>query len=212
MTIRLPNWDEQYHSKHGAIAEAKHVFIASGLEHLLASLPQIPTPLQVLEMGFGTGLNALLTFQFAMETELPVAYVGIEGYPIKSSEIPFLNYAEQLSVPAETFQAFHDCSWGEVHALRPFFHLEKRAQQFETLQEDNRYHLVYYDAFGPRVQPELWEVSVLERLYQALQPAGVLVTYCAKGSVRRNLEAIGFKVERLPGPPGKREMLRATKM
>lgn len=211
ITIRLPDWDEQYHSKHGAIAEAQHVFLNAGFYHFLNKNPNVEGPLQILEIGFGTGLNALLTLKAATNTNTHVHYVGMEAYPVALSEANQLNYATQLNIPEPTFLQLHEVPWEQKATIKPTFTLEKREASFDQLTDVSKYHLIYYDAFGPRVQPELWESQLLEKMYRALLPKGVWVTYCAKGSVRRSLQEIGFTVERLPGPPGKREMLRATK-
>lgn len=210
VTIHLPDWDEQYHSKHGAIAEAKHVFIETGLRFMQSK--EKKQALAILEIGFGTGLNALLTLGNAEANKLPIFYTGVEAFPVVASEVEQLNYPEQLGVSKDVFMALHHSPWEESTVMSPYFSLEKRKQQFSEIDDTNRFHLIYFDAFGARVQPELWTEAIFKQMYTALKDGGVLVTYSAKGSVRRAMQEVGFQVERLAGPPGKREMLRATKL
>ncbi|QNJ96768.1 tRNA (5-methylaminomethyl-2-thiouridine)(34)-methyltransferase MnmD [Constantimarinum furrinae] len=209
-TIRLPEWNEQYHSKHGAIAEAQHVFIKSGLEYLVGNNKS--ELIDILEIGFGTGLNALLSLQFAALHNVPIRYTGVEAYPVAISEIEQLNYTELTQSSKEEFKQIHTVSWEEFSEIHKNFSLRKRKQFFSEITDKQEFDLIYFDAFGARVQPELWEESIFRRMIEALRPKGVLVTYSAKGSVRRAMQAVGFTVERLPGPPGKREMLRAMKL
>ena len=214
-TIHLPDWDEQYHSKHGAIQEAYHVFIKHGLTHFCAeNTPSLDTELTILEIGFGTGLNAFITFLEAEKLKLKINYVGVEGYPISVEEVSQLNYASELKAEENetVFKALHEVSWNENHQISPLFSLEKQHKFFVDITDENAFNIIYFDAFGARVQPELWTESVFETMYKALKPNGVLVTYSAKGSVRRAMQAVGFTVERLEGPPGKREMLRGVKL
>ena len=210
LTIHLPDWDEQYHSKHGAIQESKHVFIKTGLHHF-CELHDVEE-LAILEIGFGTGLNALLTSQEAVELEKTISYDGVEAYPISIDQVKGLNYPEQLDVDSSIFLKLHEAPWEAPHKITPHFLLHKQQEFFKDIDGQEEYHLIYFDAFGARVQPELWTQEVFKTMYDALKQGGVLVTYAAKGSVRRAMLAVGFKVERLPGPPGKREMLRATKI
>mgnify|MGYP001293569916 FL=1 len=209
LTIHLPDWDEQYHSKHGAIQESKHVFIKTGLHHF-CELHDVEE-LAILEIGFGTGLNALLTSQQAVELEKTINYDGVEAYPISFDQVQGLNYPEQLDVDSSIFLKLHEVAWETPQKITPHFLLHKQQKFFKDITAKDVYHLIYFDAFGARVQPELWTQEVFKTMYDALKKDGVLVTYAAKGSVRRAMQAVGFTVERLPGPPGKREMLRATK-
>ncbi|WP_111307507.1 tRNA (5-methylaminomethyl-2-thiouridine)(34)-methyltransferase MnmD [Confluentibacter sediminis] len=214
-TIHLPEWDEHYHSKHGAIQEAYHVFITHGLQYFCHSkdLNTSPKEVAILEIGFGTGLNALITLIEAEKLNTSIHYVGVEGYPVSAEEISQLNYTNTLNVEngASIFKQMHDIPWEAHHELIPHFSLKKKQLLFSEIKEQNSYDIIYFDAFGARVQPELWTEAIFEKMFNALKENGVLVTYAAKGSVRRAMLAVGFKVEKLPGPPGKREMLRATK-
>lgn len=206
-TIHIVDWNEQYHSKHGAIQEAYHVFIKSGLS-LFSN-----QNLSILEIGFGTGLNCLITQLEAKKLNLDIQYTGVEAYPIKSEELAQLNYITELNAESltEEFQLMHSSPWEKEVQISSNFSLLKQQKDFKDIVDFDGYNLIYFDAFGARVQPELWTESIFEKMYAALRDKGVLVTYSAKGSVRRAMQAAGFVVERLPGPPGKREMLRATK-
>lgn len=209
-SIHLPDWDEQYHSKHGAIQEAKHVFIKTGLYKYIEKPVQ---QLAILEIGFGTGLNAFITSLEAKEKNISVSYVGVEAYPVSENEIESLNYVSELNALAfkKDFEQIHKVAWEEKHTISDNFQLLKRKQFFEDIDDVNAYNLIYFDAFGAKNQPELWTESIFNKMYIALKKDGILTTYSAKGSVRRAMQAVGFTVERLEGPPGKREMLRATK-
>ena len=211
-TIQITDWNEQYHSMHGAVQEAKHVFLKMGFDHAFAKGGQ-PDELNILEIGFGTGLNALLTLIHAEKLPVKLKYEGVEAFPVSTEELKQLNYLETIEAESyrETFEAMHQTPWEEEHAITSQFHLKKREQTFETITDISKHDLIYFDAFGARVQPELWEEPIFQKMFDALNPGGVLVTYAAKGSVRRAMQSVGFTVERLPGPPGKREMLRGTK-
>ena len=212
-TIQLTEWDEQYHSKHGAIQEAYHVFIKQGLHYYNANHKKLET-FSILEIGFGTGLNAFITLLEAENLNTSINYVGVEAYPVGLNEVQELNYPQQLLVEArsKTFNKMHEVSWADKHTMTVSFSLTKQQKLFKDISEINVFDLIYFDAFGARVQPELWTESIFNIMFNALKRHGVLVTYSAKGSVRRAMQAVGFNVERLPGPPGKREMLRATKV
>lgn len=205
-TIHLPEWDENYHSKHGAIQEARHVFLKMGLSLFYDSKEVV-----ILEAGFGTGLNAYLTLLDAQSKNLKIYYEGVEGYPVSIDEIKHCNFPEQLNKTREVFKKLHTSEWEKDTNINDTFILKKRKQFFSEITDENKYNLIYFDAFGPRVQPELWSAEQFQKMFCALRQKGVLVTYSAKGSVRRALQEVGFTVERVPGPPGKREMLRATK-
>lgn len=207
-TIHLEEWNEQYHSKHGAIQEAYHVFIRYGLFALKTS------EVSILEMGFGTGLNALITYLEAQKNGMSIDYVGVEAFPVVRKELLQLNYGTELKSTQlqSVFETIHHAPWESSIGISPFFKLKKLQKDFFGVDQINLFNLIYFDAFGPRVQPELWTVELFKKMFMALKDGGILVTYSAKGSVRRNLQEVGFTVERLPGPPGKREMLRARKV
>ena len=198
---------------HGAVQEARHVFLKMGLDFWMNENPD-QNSLHILEIGFGTGLNALLTLMHAEKSSVNLLYEGVEAYPVSSEELAQLNYLEAADAQAfeADFEKMHQLPWEQTEIITEAFQLKKRKQTFETLEDQDQHDLIYFDAFGARVQPELWEEPIFQKMSNALKPGGVLVTYAAKGSVRRAMQAVGFKVERLPGPPGKREMLRAVKI
>jgi tRNA U34 5-methylaminomethyl-2-thiouridine-forming methyltransferase MnmC len=206
-TIHIKEWDECYHSKHGAIQEAKHVFIKNGL----ALFPN--QKVSILEIGFGTGLNAFITYLEAKELGQTIDYVGVEAYPISEEELQSMNYPEELNAldSKPIFDKMHALKWEEKNDLSENFSLTKRKQFFEDIDDIEKFDLIYFDAFGYRVQPELWSVSVFERMFKSLKNNSVLVTYAARGVIKRNMIEVGFTVEKLAGPPGKREMFRARK-
>ena len=206
-TIRIPEWDENYHSTHGAIQEAKHVFIKNGL-----GLFQNQYSISILEIGFGTGLNAFITFLETLNKE-KVNYVGVEAYPISAEEVLQMNYVSELQAAdfKSIFQTMHNCSWEIDNLITAKFSLTKRKQFFQDIQDKNKYDLIYFDAFGFPLQPELWSEVIFKKMYEALLPNGVLVTYACRTPIRKAMLTAGFSVEKLPGAPGKREMLRATK-
>lgn len=201
------DWQEQYHSKHGAIQEAYHVFIKSGLDLFNDQ------ELNILEIGFGTGLNAFITLIEYEKRNLQIKYTGVEAYPVSPEELEQLNYLEELESLSrkDDFDLMHASAWGKEIEITANFHLTKQQKFFKDIDETDRFDLIYFDAFGARVQPELWTVKIFQIMFNAMKRGGVLVTYAAKGSVRRAMLEVGFLVERLPGPPGKREMLRAKK-
>lgn len=198
-----------YHSKYGAIRESRHVFIETGLYH--KALQQ--KNLAVLELGFGTGLNALLTFQEALQHQWTVYYEAVEAYPIEAAQASQLNYPSLLKEDRlqSVFDTMHQSNWEEKQLLSTYFTFRKTRKTFQTIDYQQEFDIIYFDAFAPNAQPELWELPMIQKLYQALREEGVLVTYCAKGSVKRAFKEVGFLVEALPGPPGKREMTRCTK-
>ena len=210
-TIGIPSWKEHYNSTHGAVNEAMHVFIQNGLSHWKSQNPN-DVRCNILEIGFGTGLNAWLTFLNNVDSNLTVFYYGIEAFPVQIELIEALNYTQLAeSSKANIFRSMHLNEWNVPLSLSPNFSLTKIQSTFEAVKAKDAYDLIYYDAFGARVQPELWTVQMFQKMQNALKPGGVLVTYCAKGSVRRAMLDVGLEVERLIGPPGKREMLRASK-
>lgn len=206
-TIHLPNWNESYHSTHGAIQEAYHVFIKSGYQAIDKEA------ISILEIGFGTGLNAFITMLETAKNQRKVDYVGIEAYPVREDELLALNYVSELDTRnlSHKFEEMHLSPWNKPQEVTPDFTLTKRQMFIHNITDEAAFDLIYFDAFGARVQPELWTEEIFELMMKALKPNGKIVTYAAKGSVRRAMQAVGLIVERLPGPPGKREMLRGTK-
>jgi tRNA U34 5-methylaminomethyl-2-thiouridine-forming methyltransferase MnmC len=208
-SIYIPEWEETYHSKFGAIQEAYHVFIKNGLE-VLADASEI----SILEIGFGTGLNALITMLEAEKRQIKVNYVGVEAYPVTLDEIVQLNYATQLEVPNRQadFEHLHTLPWEVTTDVTPYFTLTKRKQFFSDITDENAFDLVYFDAFGYNVQPELWNEAIFEKMYLALKSNGILTTYACRTTIKNAMQAVGFQTMKLPGAPGKREMLRALKI
>jgi tRNA U34 5-methylaminomethyl-2-thiouridine-forming methyltransferase MnmC len=206
-TIHLTEWDECYHSKHGAIQEAQHVFIKNGLSLFHNK------SISILEIGFGTGLNAFVTVLEGKKLNQVIEYVGVEAYPVSASEVLSMNYVEELNANEDRaiFEKMHEANWEEKILISEDFTLMKRNQFFEAIDDKNRYDLIYFDAFGYRVQPELWSTAIFRKMFESLKSNGVLVTYAARGVVKRSMIEVGFTVEKLAGPPGKREMFRATK-
>ncbi|WP_339651796.1 tRNA (5-methylaminomethyl-2-thiouridine)(34)-methyltransferase MnmD [uncultured Maribacter sp.] len=206
-TIQIMDWQEQYHSKHGAIQEAYHVFIHSGLDLFKSQ------SLHILEIGFGTGLNAFITLIESEKRNLKINYTGVEAFPVSGEELDQLNYLEELNsvLRKNDFNLMHSSLWQEEIEISSEFILRKEQKDFKDIDIIETVDLIYFDAFGARVQPELWTVDIFEIMHRSLKSDGYLVTYAAKGSVRRAMLEVGFLVERLPGPPGKREMLRARK-
>jgi len=206
-SIHLPDWEESYHSKHGAIQEAKHVFIKNGLSFFKGQ------SVSILEIGFGTGLNAFITFLESQLLNQMVDYVGVEGFPISSQEVLQMNYVNQLNATdfKAVFELFHLCKWEENVTISNHFRLTKRNQLFNEIDDINQFDLIYFDAFGFRVQPELWSVEIFTRMYTSLKSGGILVTYACRGPIKRAMIEAGFQIEKLTGPPGKREMLRGRK-
>jgi len=206
-TIHLKEWNECYHSKHGAIQEAKHVFIKNGL-----SLFE-DNPVSILEIGFGTGLNAFITFLEANQKNQIIDYTGVEAYPVNADEVLSMNYVSELEANQfeEIFKKMHECDWNQKNEISPNYSLTKRKQFFDEIDDFEIFDLIYFDAFGYRVQPELWSTEIFQKMYNSLKPNGVLVTYAARGVVKRSMIEVGFTVEKLAGPPGKREMFRAVK-
>ena len=206
-SLYIPQLDETYHSVHGALQETQHVFIKNGLQLFHNQ------SLSILEIGFGTGLNALATYKEHESLQLNIRYETVEAYPLSCDEASQMNFPQMLNAPAlvPVFEQMHRCEWNKLITLSPSFSFKKRLQRFETISDVDSFDLIYFDAFGAQVQPELWQEAIFQQMYTALKQGGYLVTYAAKGSVRRAMQACGFMVERLPGPPMKREMLRAHK-
>ena len=205
-TIHLPEWNESYHSKHGAIQEAYHVFIKNGFALFGEN------PLAILEIGFGTGLNSFITYLESKKNNQIIYYVGVEAYPLELEEAMMMNYSNQINVNESiVFKQMHECKWEQKNILSDNFVLTKRKQFFQDIQDEAAFDLIYFDAFGFRVQPELWSEEIFARMFKALKLNGILVTYACRSSIKNAMLSAGFSVEKLPGAPGKREMLRATK-
>jgi tRNA U34 5-methylaminomethyl-2-thiouridine-forming methyltransferase MnmC len=208
-SLYVEHLDEHYHSVHGAVNEALHVFIKNGL----SKVAETTTTIKIFEMGFGTGLNALVTKQFAQNNNLKIDYSAIEAFPLSWDECKPLNYLEQLNALdlAAFFQFIHQVEWNKKTAIDEQFSLHKIHAKIEDVSLNETFDLIYFDAFGPRAQNDMWTKEIFQKLYNATTNNGVFVTYCSKGQVRRDLESVGYKLERLQGPPGKREMLRGIK-
>ncbi len=203
-TLYVPDLNENYHSIKGAIQESLHVYINAGLRSFKK------TNVKILEVGFGTGLNALLSYIEAQKTNINIVYHSIEKYPIDNEIIWELNYPEILGLEYNPiFLNFHSSAWDTNHKISDFFQLNKIKTDINNFKISGRYDLVYFDAFAPDVQPEIWSERNFKKIKEAMNRGGILTTYSSKSTVRRKLQNIGFKVEKLPGPPGKREIIRA---
>jgi len=201
--------NETYHSRHGAIQESSYVFIENGLNFLRGR--NITSTISILEIGFGTGLNAWLTQQWSADKATAVKYHSLEIYPVPEEIWKSLNYSEPER--AVSFQKLHLAPWQEWTEMDDLFTLYKDNHSVQVASlPDESYDLVFFDAFAPNKQPEMWELTILEKVTTSLKAGGVFVTYCAKGQLKRDLKALGLDVESLPGPPGKREMVRAVKL
>ena len=211
-SLKLRDVDEHYHSVYGAIAESRHVFIEAGLKIVLKASP---SQLNILEVGFGTGLNALLTLFAIRHTDVVIRYTALEPFPLDEKIWQALNYPEFLDAneAAESFSGLHNSPWEQMHEITTGFYIQKTRKGILDLSPAAPvFNLVYFDAFSPDVQPELWTEEIFELISKITRPDAVLVTYSARGSVRRAMQKAGFAVERLPGPKGKREMLRAIRL
>ena len=234
-SLYVKDLDEHYHSIHGAIQEAVHVFINTGLKYLHDKNYQ---EINILEIGFGTGLNALLTCIESEKLKVKINYTALEAFPLEDKLLNELNYVELISaanneippfdVSASTqyaqgdvwdggheikniFQQLHTCDWENEISVSEYFTLHKIKNTLQEVQLENSFDLIYFDAFGPRVQPEMWTKDLFSKIYSATKQNGCIVTYCAKGEVKRTLKKVGYTVETLPGPPRKREMVRGLK-
>ncbi|MET0393467.1 MAG: tRNA (5-methylaminomethyl-2-thiouridine)(34)-methyltransferase MnmD [Chitinophagaceae bacterium] len=214
-SITVPGMNVTYHSVHGAIQESLHVFIEAGLKN--TPWPGSGQPVRILEMGLGTGLNVLLTLIEAEKREQPIHYTALELFPLTPDHLSALNYCEQLRREdlQPLFNQLHHAPWEQETVISAYFTLLKTYSDLvafaPVLTADTLYQLVYFDAFAPGAQPELWTTAIFSTLFALIAPGGLLVTYCSKGDVRRAMLSAGFAVEKIPGPPGKREMLRARK-
>lgn len=210
-SIYVPELNECYHSKFGALAESQHIFINTGFK----AIPEYINKINILEIGLGTGLNALLTYDEAAKTGKQIYYTGIEFYPLEIEFIKQLNYTKTTNrnYSGKIFLEIHEASWNKEVRISDFFSIEKINKKIEEyLPEKEKFDLIYFDAFGPEVQPELWTEDIFAKLAASIKLNGILVTYSTKGDVKRVLKKSGFTIEKLPGPPGKREILRAKKL
>jgi len=208
-SIFIAALDEHYHSVHGAIQESKHVFIQAGLNKKLNLQPEI----SILEIGFGTGLNALLTCLESEKYQQKIVYTAIEKFPLPENIYTQLNYCTLLETNQcdDLFKKIHSSDWQIEDNISAYFNLTKYRQNIEDCAFSEQFDIIYFDAFAPSAQPELWTEIIFSSMYNSLKKDGILVTYCAKGEVKRTMKKAGFKVEALPGPIGKREMTRAIK-
>lgn len=203
-TLFHPLLNEHYHSIHGAITESAHVYIQHGLHFFKTD------EIKIFEVGFGTGLNAFLTFCETEKSDLKVQYTSIEKFILPESIYTKLNYHEILGYETEWLK-FHTTEWNSWQSISSKFQLKKLEADWVSYIPDTTYNLIYFDAFAPEKQTEMWTEEIFEKLYNMLQPGGILVTYSAKGIIKQGLRSAGFEVKRLPGPPGKRHMIRAIK-
>ena len=207
-TLFVPGLQEHYHSTYGAITESEHVFIRHGLQAINKD------PVTILEIGFGTGLNSFLTYIESQQNKKSIQYYAVEKYPLEIEIIDSLNYPAILSrsgSDSDVFKRIHDSEWDNNITLATGFTLMKIKTDLKIFKPDFSYDLIFFDAFAPEKQPEMWTKEIFENLYDPLWPGGILVTYCAKGNIKQLLKQTGFQVEILAGPPGKRHMIRATK-
>lgn len=206
-TLFVPTIDESYHSTHGAIQESRHIFIEAGLKQC-AKLE-----IRVLEIGFGTGLNAFLTLLEAEKSNRRIHFTTLELYPVVIEKALQLNYPEELASENRLdFEKMHTSAWNEEIQITPYFSLKKIKTDFTSHPFENKFDVVFFDAFSPEKQPEMWTLQQFEKIYESCNSRAILTTYCAKGIVRRAMQSAGFSVERLPGPKGKREILRGRKV
>ena len=208
-TLFAEQYGVTYHSRHGAVTESAHVFINAGLRYKAAVQPAIA----ILEAGLGSGLNAFMTLLEAERRNLTVRYTALELFPLDEPELDALDYAASLQAADRhaDFLALHRAEWNKPLLLSDHFYFEKKQESIEAFCQPDAFDLIYYDAFAPQAQPELWSAEVMSRMFLSLKMEGALVTYCAQGAFKRNLKKAGFLVEALQGPPGKREMTRALK-
>lgn len=202
---------ETYHSFHGALQESIYVFIEKGLRYWRTK-SGLPKEVEIFEVGFGTGLNALLVAQFAMENKVKIKFTTLEPFPLALETINQLNYATLIGQDdlQMVFEEIHSCEWGQTIEINPYFSIHKNKCKLEDFQTDQRFDVLFFDAFAPSKQAELWTIDLLQKCYDIMHEGGVFVTYSAKGQLKRDLKTVGFEVETLPGPPGKKEMVRGV--
>ncbi len=212
-SIAIPEMGVTYHSTHGAIQESMHVFIESGFRYLVKQLTQA-SPLSIFEMGFGTGLNALLTLAEAEKNQQPVYYETVEPYPLPSSTYELLNYCDRLERPdlKKILTHMHACAWNEIIEITPYFSFKKLSTSLTAYSNHQFFNIIYFDAFAPDIQPGLWTPEIFKKLYDSMEAGAVLTTYCSKSIVRKAMLEAGLNIEKIPGPPHKREMVRGRKL
>ena len=204
-TLKNTLLKDSYHSKYGAINESQHVFINNGLKRINRN------PCKLLEVGFGTGLNALLTKLHSEKNKIKIVYHAIENFPVPYDIYSNLNYSNQLKIDNKQFLRIHDLSWEEETKLSEFFTIKKINFDFNKINFEEKYDLIYFDAFSPSKQTEMWSEKNFKKLYECLNSDAILITYCAKGIVKRTLKKVGFNIFPLSGPTGKREITLACK-
>ena len=205
-SIHIPEWNESYHSTNGAIQEANHVFIKNGLSLFDGK------PISILEIGFGTGLNTLITYNESLKHNQKINYVGVEAYPVSLEEAMQMNYPSEINPGlSDLYNVLHTSNWDTEIKLDANFTFQKRKQFFEAIDDVEKFDLIYFDAFGYATQPELWTEAIFQSMYKALKKNSILVTYACRSIIKNNMLSAGFTIEKLPGAPGKREMLRASK-
>ena len=210
-SVYSSRFDALYHSKHGAIQESIHVFVKSGLHYFVSSkFYSSEHPITILEIGFGTGLNAYLTLLDTCSDSVKIGYTALEAYPLEYDVLNSLNYTKILGHKDE-FKRIHELEWNKPENLSKDFTLHKVLTLFQDFKSEISFDIIYFDAFAPNTQQELWDIDMMKKMYSLSHNGSILVTYCSKGTVRRNMQEAGFDVSRIPGPPGKREMLRAIK-
>lgn len=210
-TLLNKEFNAHYHSLHGALEETKHVFIRSGLDYYLTKFSSL-TDVALFEMGFGTGLNALMSCIYALEHKIHLNYTAIEKAPLINFDSDgFIGPMDDLRLHKQIFKDIHFAAWGDSIAINPYFNIHKKHADIFNYEENEINDIIFYDAFAPSVQPELWTTELMRRLHHSIKPNGLLITYCAQGQFKRNLKDAGFIVESIPGPSGKREITRGLK-
>ena len=214
-SISVPEMDVTYHSIHGAVQESRHVFIGAGLLKV-SDAPAVggTSDTRIFEMGFGSGLNALLTLIESEKSGERIYYESIDLFPIDIDEAKRLNYCDILmrNDLQEMFERLHECEWGKEIVISPNFVFKKIQADLLSFQPSGNFHIIFFDAFDPRAQPQLWTEQIFKRMHDILVSGGILTTYSSKGAVRRAMQSAGFRVEKIPGPAGKREIVRAFKI
>jgi len=209
-TLRIDSLNESYHSLHGAVTESEFVYLDNGLRFWQKS--HSAPKASVLEIGYGTGLLAFLSFLNQLNNKMEIDYTSLEAYPLKIKDLESLNYNSFFESNQHlSFLDFSKLPWNNINQIIPKYSILKHNIFFEDFKSEKLYDIIYYDAFGFHAQPNLWEIEWMKKCFDLLNNGGLWISFCAKGSVRRGLQKVGFDVERLPGPPGKREMLRAIK-